>query len=85
MKTMSIGHEPGWSGVLSRDEQPEAKFKNGTRVRKMLHEAGDRTPLDTSGTILGSLYAPEVGVGYFVEWDDKPRTSVFVVEEKLGV
>jgi hypothetical protein len=80
----NIQSEPGWVGPFTRDESPKARWKNGARVRKAKHETGDATPVGTPGTVLGSIYAPEVGVGYFVEWADRPHVAVFVVEWKIG-
>jgi hypothetical protein len=80
----NIDIEDGWVGAFTRDQVPQAKFKNGARIEKILRETGDLSPLGTLGTVLGSMYAPEVGVGYFVEWDRTPRLAVMVVEDKLG-
>src|SRR5262249_17567539 len=77
-------HEDGWSGAFTREQAPQALFSNGTRVKKTKAEPCDTTPLGALATVLGSYYIPEKGVGYFVEWDDKPRVAVFVVGWKLG-
>jgi hypothetical protein len=66
-----------------REEAPEALYKNGTKIRKGDGDLDDITPKGTPGTILGSLYHHQMGVGYFVEWDDKPGMPVFVMERKL--
>jgi hypothetical protein len=79
-----IGHETGWRGPFTRREAPQARYPNGSRVRKAKHERGDVTTLGTMGTVLGSLYVPNVGVGYFVEWENRPRVAVFVVEYKVS-
>jgi hypothetical protein len=76
--------ETGWHGAFTRDQVPDAKFSNGARITKVQEEKGDSTPLGTEGTVLGSLGHPKFGVGYFVEWDDKPRYAVFVIEWKLN-
>ncbi len=67
--------EDGWIGVFTRHEAPGALFKNRTAIIKVKDETGDRTPLGTRRTVLGSLYHPSVGVGYFVEWATQPRNS----------
>jgi hypothetical protein len=39
-----------------------------------------------TGTILGSLCDPQLPCCvYFVEWDDRKRNAVFVVEWKLAL
>lgn len=80
-----IGLEDGWIGVLTRDEAPQAKFKNGARIRKTINERGDLTPVGTGGRILGSIFSNVAGgVGYFIEWDDKPREAIFCIEGRIG-
>jgi len=80
---LGIKSEPGWANPFTRNDAPQARWRVGARVRKVLQELGDMTPLGTLGTVLGSLYAPEVGAAYFVEWDCKPRVAVLVVEAKI--
>lgn len=79
-----IVEEDGFTGVLTRDEAPQAKFKNGARIKKTVSKRGDLTPLGTLGTILGSIFTGEGGVGYFIEWDDKPREVIFCIEGRIG-
>jgi hypothetical protein len=82
-RRLQIDHWPGYEGVFTRNQALGA-WRNGTRVAKTAEDpSGDLTPLGSHGAVLGSIYAPEVGVGYFVEWDDKPKTAVFVVAKKL--
>jgi hypothetical protein len=83
MEKLDIRHEPGWYGAFTRQQAPEALFKNEQRIKKALGEPGDGTPIGTIGTILGSLYAPELGVVYFVEWNNRPRVAVSVVAWKI--
>lgn len=76
-----------WIGAFTREQAPNAKFANGTRIRKAKQEAGDATPLGTKGTVLGSISHPDVRNGavlYFIEWDNRPKTAVGVIEWKLG-
>lgn len=87
-----IGPEDGWLGVFTREHAPGA-YPNGTRITKAHEEPGDATPLDTPGTILGSLdgliveaYSPDgarVRHVYFVEWDTRPRTAIGVTDWKI--
>jgi len=75
-----IGNEPGWIGGFTRHQAPEALFRNGSRIQKAKFGPGDATPLGSLGTVLGSLYLPEMGsVGYFVEWDWKPKVAVAIL------
>jgi hypothetical protein len=74
---------PGWQGAFTRDQAPDALFRNGARIKKAKGEPLDRTPIGTKGTVLGSLQAHGVGIGYFVEWDDRKRLAVFVVGWKI--
>lgn len=75
---------PGYLGMFTRDQCPLAKYRNGARIVKVLAGPGDVHPVGSTGTVLGSMGHPEVGVGYFVEWDCKPRVAVFLAESKLG-
>jgi hypothetical protein len=80
----NIVNEDGWQGCLTRDEAPQAKFKNGARITKTVNEKGDITALGMGGTILGSIFYEPAGVGYFIEWDDKPREAIFCIEARIG-
>ncbi len=90
MKEPKFVDEEGWLGNFTRDEYEGAKFKNGTRIKKVWGEIGDGTPLGTEGTVLGSIGGIEfpanfgVKVAYFVEWDNRPKCAVFVIDKKLG-
>lgn len=85
--TCSIRHHPGWSGsAFTRDQHPEARYKNGSRIYKVDEDDdGDETPLGTGGIVLGSIKHPRKSYcAYFVEWDNKPRYAMFVVEWKIA-
>lgn len=73
---------PGWHGMFTRNQAPGA-YRNGTRVVKIATDVGDTHPLGATATVLGSLYHPKVGFGYFVEWDSHRRSAVFVVPWKI--
>lgn len=81
---LQVACEPGWTGVFSRSQAPHALFPNDSRVSKFKNEIRDTTLAGMQGTVLGSMYHPTLGFGYFVEWDDKPRVAVFVVGWKIG-
>lgn len=80
---LNIHDHPGWVNPFTTNQAPEAAFTNGTRIVKAKHEPNDWTPLGTRGTVLGSIYDRKLGAAYFVEWDDKPKVAVFVVEGKV--
>jgi hypothetical protein len=82
--TLELTDEPGWTGAFTRNDAKQAKYRVGTRVTKIEQEPGDATPVGTKGTVLGSMYGPNVGVGYFVEWDDKPKVAVLVIERRIS-
>ena len=79
---MNLRTYPGWIGLHTRDQAPNA-MANGSRVVKIKTEPGDSHPVGSSATVLGSLYAPDVGFGYFVEWDARPRYAVFASAAKI--
>jgi hypothetical protein len=80
---MKLCIEPGWTGIFTR-EQAEGAIANGRRVVKVKGEAGDAHPVGATATVLGSLSYPELGgIGYFVEWDSRPRVAVFVIAWKI--
>lgn len=81
-KQPALRHERGWWGAFTRNEA-EGAWPNGSQVEKISHEPNDATPLGTLGTVLGSLHFPDAGYGYFIEWDDKPKTAIFVIDWKL--
>jgi hypothetical protein len=74
---------PGYTGLHVRDEAPGA-LPNGTRVRKVASDPADKHRNGDLGTVLGSMSAPLVGVGYFVEWDDSPRQAVFIAGDRVS-
>lgn len=74
----------GYFGAFTRDTARGA-WPNGTRIRKAVSEPGDSTPTGTEGTVLGSLGHPDVGLFYFVEWDNKPRIAVGTISAKLAL
>jgi hypothetical protein len=80
---LQLTTEPGWFGHFTRQQATRARFSNGTVIRKVKEDPGDGTPLGTEGTVLGSIYHPTLGVGYFVEWANLPKTAVFVVGWKI--
>lgn len=82
---MNLQLYPGWTGMHSRDEASGA-MPNGTRVHKVKMERGDAHPIGSMATVLGSISHPDiVGIGYFVEWDAKPRRAVFVMSAKIAL
>lgn len=92
---MKLGSEPGWAGVFTRHQAPGA-IANGTQVYKAAEERGDATPLGTVGEVLGSIPSPPdlgaqypapdgepVRFAYFVEWRNRPRVAVGVLDWKI--
>lgn len=82
-KRFELNEEPGWAGVFTRQEAPEALYKNGARVEKAEFTDGDAHPAGARGTVLGSIYLDEHGTAYFVEWDDMPKMAVGIVEKRI--
>lgn len=80
-----IRNEPGWFGAFTR-QQAAGAIPNGARVVKVAEDPrGDRTPLRTAGTVLGSLARPEDGaLFYFVSWDTSPRVASGCVAWKIA-
>lgn len=82
---IEIGYHPGYAGAFTR-HQAKGAYPNGSRVEKVWCEEGDSTPLGTKGIVLGSLIGgPELGIAYFIEWDDKPQVAVGTVAKKVGL
>lgn len=79
-----IDYHEGYASAFSRHQYERAKFKNGTRIVKAVMEEGDTHAVGSLGTVLGSIGAPGmVDVGYYVEWDEHPRSPVLVIEAKI--
>jgi hypothetical protein len=85
VKELNIREEPGWVGGFTRDQADGALYPNGSRIRKNKGEPKDGTPTGTNGTVLGSIRVPGESPAYFVEWDNRPRVAVFIVEWKLAL
>lgn len=77
-----ITTEPGITGHFTRNEAPGAR-KNGTVGYKTGSLPGDTHKDGDSCVVLGSLSHPDIGLGYFVAWQDMPLHAVFVVEKRL--
>lgn len=77
-----FGEHPGYLGVFTRNQAPGA-YLNGSTVHKGTTEPGDATPEGTPGTVLGSIYDPELGYFYFVEWSNRPGMAIGVTSLKL--
>lgn len=84
IEDMMPREHPGYFGYFSRHQHSEAKYQNGSRIKKVWGEPGDGTPLDTEGTVLGSVGFPDTGILYFVEWDNRPKFAVAVMAKKIG-
>lgn len=83
MADLGLHAEEGWTGVFTRS-QAEGAWPNGTRVMKLLIEAGDMHSEGDTGTVLGSLTEVKgFGYGYFVEWDDMPRKAILTCDKRL--
>lgn len=81
---LNIDLHPGYRDPFTRDQCPLAKIPNKARVRKISRT--DQTDLHDPGalgTVLGSIGAPDVGVAYFVEWDDMPTRAVLIRENGI--
>lgn len=81
---LGMGNHPGYNGMFTRKAHPDA-LPNGTCISKVNSEAGDVTPNGTSGTIMGSVGCHELGIMYFIEWDNKPGYVIGCVEKKVAV
>jgi hypothetical protein len=83
----------GYFGVFTRDHADEA-IPNGASVMKSRSEPHDATPTGTLGTVMGSIDAFKIDrflaqkygarFFYFVEWADKPRLVVGVMDNKIA-
>lgn len=80
---LSLDHHPGYKGAFTRFQLTGA-YRNGLRIVKVQSEASDATRDGTLGTVLGSINHPERGIGYFIEWDDKPKVAMLVIAWKVA-
>lgn len=92
--SLNLVSEDGWKGVFTRD-QAEGAIPNGAVVEKVLEDTpgGDLTPVGTRGTVLGSFDGSVARIPgpcgpvkffYFVEWADKPRIAVGMMDFKIA-
>jgi hypothetical protein len=79
----SIRNHAGYRGLFTR-HQAAGAYANGSRVEKVLADSGDTHQVGALATVLGSIHHPELGFGYFVEWDSHPRHAGFVEGRKIG-
>ncbi len=76
---------PGYLSAFTRREAVGA-FRNGTRIVKVREDhGGDWHGVSSSGIVLGSISHAELGIAYFVEWDDRPKLPSIVVAAKIRI
>jgi hypothetical protein len=75
LKHFDIRERAGWKGIFSTQQSPLAKIANGSRVETIANQDSDTHPLSATGTVLGSVGLPDVGVAYFIEFDDAPKCA----------
>lgn len=78
-----IAYHPGWIGGFTREQAPQARYANGSRVSKTQSKKGDMHPDGAQAIVLGSVYVPGAGCVYFVEFDARPREAVMITEGRL--
>jgi hypothetical protein len=81
----SIGVMPreGYTGWFCTANAPNA-IRAGTKIKKVRQEEGDTHPLGATGTVLGSISPNDLGIMYFIEWDDKPRHAIATIAWKVA-
>ncbi len=85
MKAPEFKYKEGYTGAFcDEDATEDVPHRKGARIVKAKSDPGDTTPTGTLGTVLGSVFAPDLGYAYFIEWDDMPRVAVFAVAYKLA-
>ncbi len=84
MRYYGISEHDGWKGVFTTRQSALAKIANGARVKKIASEDGDVHPIGATGTVLGSVGVPDLGVAYFIEFDATPQQATFVAEGKIA-
>jgi hypothetical protein len=82
MNDRTVRPHVGWHGQFTTQQQDGA-YPNGTRIRKKYGDPGDQAKAGSTGRVLGSLSNPQIGIGYFVEWDHWPQTAVFIMGKKI--
>ena len=79
---LGLTNHEGYLGCFTRAVYPGA-LPNGTCIFKANSETGDQTKDGTGGTVMGSIGHPEVGIMYFIEWDNNPRMVVGCIAKKI--
>lgn len=75
---------PGYAGAFTRDQSPLAEIPNDARVVKIVsNDSTDIHQTGALGTVLGSFGHPDVGVAYFVEFDDMPGRAIMIHSHKI--
>lgn len=81
-----IRYHEGYASPFTREQSPLARYRNGARVRKAKVDRAGRHgehPIGSLGTVLGSIGRADIGVAYFVEWDESPGAPTVVYEGKI--
>lgn len=61
---------------------PRATFAKGSSVKKVLEEEGDSHSLGSIGVVKGSLYHPEIGSIYLIQYNNE-KDPHLTIEAKL--
>jgi len=75
--------KPGYIGHYI-EGQADGAVPNGQRVVKVADEKGDAHTLGDTATVISSYAHPELGLMYFIEWDDRPKLIVACISWKLA-
>lgn len=88
-----LAANPDWAPVAGMEElaklvgmssQAEGAFPNGTRIIKVVSEAGDAHRNGSLGRVEGSMRHEEFGLYYAVFWDDRPGVPVHLADWKIA-
>jgi hypothetical protein len=82
LRLLNIRLHRGYEGMFTRGQYPGA-MRNGSRVEKIQSKPEDSHPDGAQATVLGSFGHPQVGVAYFVEFDDWPKSAAMVTADRL--
>jgi hypothetical protein len=83
LASVGVMAREGYTGMFCTTNAPNA-IKAGERIHKVKCEANDEHPVGAIGTVLGSISVNNLGIMYFIEWDDKPKHAISTIAWKVA-
>lgn len=83
LASVGVMTREGYTGMFCTTDAPNA-IPAGTQIKKVRTESDDEHQIGSTGAVLGSISVNNLGIMYFIEWDDKPKHAISTVAWKIA-